>query len=107
MSDTRETRIVYDAIDELNEQYAEENQLAKTLDTALLGDAGRLDSVGFVNLIALVEEKCQDEFGVCISLTNDLETEGDNALKTVGSFIDYVCRVVEKKVSDGKATGRI
>jgi len=102
MSDTKErvTRIVYHVLDELNEQYAEENQLAKTLETPLLDDAGRLDSVGVVNLIALVEEEIGEEFGVRISVTDDLESEGDNALKTAGSFIDYVCRVVERKVSD-------
>jgi len=102
MSDTKEriTRIVYHVIDELNEQYAEENQLEKTLETPLLDDAGRLDSVGMVNLIALVEEESGEEFGVHISLTDGLEAEGDSALKAVGSFIDYVCRVVERKVSN-------
>ena len=109
MSDTMEriTSVVYDAIDELNEQFAEENRLEKAPETALLGNAGQLDSVGFVNLIVLVEEKCQDEFGVPISLTDDLGTEDDNALKTVGSFIDYLCRVVEEEVSNFKATGQI
>ena len=102
MSDTkgRITRIVYHVIDQLNEQYAEENQVAKTLETPLLDDAGCLDSVGVVNLMALVEEESEDEFGVRIPLTEDLETEGDNVLKTIGSFIEYVCRVVERKVSN-------
>ena len=104
---TRITSVVYDAIDELNEQFAEENKLEKTSETALLGNAGRLDSVGFVNLIVLVEEKCQDEFGVPISLTDDLGTDDDNALKTVGSFIDYLCHVVKEEVSNFKATGQI
>ncbi len=101
MMDTMEkvTSIVYAAIDELNEQLAEENRLAKAPETALLGSAGRLDSIGFVNLIVLVEEKCQDEFGVCISLPDTLETGEDNPLQTVGSFIDYMCRVVEEEVS--------
>src|SRR5215468_8886935 len=109
MSDTieRMTRVVYEAIDELNEQFAEENWLEKAPETPLIGHAGRLDSAGFVNLIVLVEEKCQDEFGVSISLTDDFGTEDDNILKTVGSFIDYLCRVVEKEVSNGKATGQI
>ncbi len=109
MSDMMEriTSLVYDAIDELNEQFAEENRLEKTPETALLGNTGRLDSVGFVNLIVLVEEKCQGEFGVPILLTDDLGTEDDNALKTVGSFINYLYRVVEEEVSDVKATEQI
>jgi acyl carrier protein len=66
-----------------------------------------LDYDVFINLIVLVEKKYQDEFGVSISLTDDLWTEEDNALKTVGSFIDYLCRVVKEEVSNGKATGQI
>jgi len=101
MTETTErvTSIVYAAIDELNEQLAEENRVAKALETALLGSAGRLDSIGFVNLIVLVEEKCQDEFGVCISFLDTLATREDNPLRTVGSFIDYMCGVVEEEVS--------
>src|SRR5947209_8388070 len=101
MTDTTErvTSVVYGAIDELNEQFAEENRLEKAPETTLFGSAGRLDSVGFVNLIVLVEEKCQDEFGVSISLTDDLGTEDDNSLKTVGSFIDHLCRLVEEEIS--------
>jgi hypothetical protein len=41
----RITSVVYDAIDELNEQFAEENRLEKAPATVLLGNAGRLDSV--------------------------------------------------------------
>jgi len=98
MIDTTErvASIVYAAIDELNEQLAETNRLEKTLGTTLLDSAGRLDSIGFVNLIVLVEEKCQDEFGVCISLPDILATGGDKRLQTVGSFIDYICGVVEE-----------
>ena|SRR5215813_3212325 len=109
MTDTmkRVKSIVYEAIDELNEQLAEENRLEKAPEIALLGHAGLLDSVGFVNLIVLVEEKCQNEFGAPILLTDDLGTEDDNSLKTVGSFIDYICRVVEEELPSLKATGQI
>src|SRR5262249_13161865 len=109
MTDTmkRVMSIVYDVIDELNEQFAEENRLEKAPQSALLSNAGLLDSVAFVNLLVLVEEKCQNEFGAPILLTDDLGTEDDNSLKTVGSFIDYICRVVEKELPTLKATGQI
>lgn len=88
--------VVFDAIDELNEQLAKENRLHKATESALLGCSGKLDSLGFVNLIVLVEEKCQDVFGVALSLTDGLEREAVDPLATVGSFIDYVCRMVEE-----------
>ena len=95
----RVTSIIYAAIDELNEQLAEENRLARSPETPLLGSAGGLDSISFVNLVVLMEEKCQDEFGVWISLPDTLTTTDGNPLQTVGSFIDYMGWLVEKEVS--------
>jgi acyl carrier protein len=95
----RVTSIIYAAIDELNEQLAEENRLARSPETPLFGSAGSLDSIGFINLIVLVEEKCQDEFRVCMSLPDTLATTEGNPLQTVGSFIDYMSWLVEKEVS--------
>ena len=40
---------VMDAIDELNEQLPKEERLEKSVDTALFGDGGSLDSLGLVS----------------------------------------------------------
>ena len=94
------TKIVYKAIDELNEQLAEQNRLEKALETPILGSTGRLDSVGFVNLIVLVEDKCQEEFGLPISLTEDVGGVDDSAFKNIGNFINYLCRMVEEQAAN-------
>jgi len=91
--------VVHSAIDELNQQFAEENRLEKTPEAILLGDAGRLDSLGFVNLIALVEERCEESFGVPISITDSLGTWDADRLMTVGDLVDYVCHVVKQEMA--------
>ena len=91
--------VVHSAIDELNEQFAEENRLEKTPEAILLGDAGRLDSLGFVNLIALVEERCEEAFGVSISITDSLGNWDADRLMTVGDLVDYVCHVVKQEMA--------
>jgi|SRR5215470_4131649 len=100
MKNTRERirSLVYAAIDELNEQYADEDRLEKTPETILLGNAGQLDSVGFVNLMVLVEERCQDAFGLSISISDSLGTWDANPLTTVGEFVDYLCHVVKEEM---------
>src|SRR5215470_7607692 len=88
--------VVYGAIEELNEQFADENRLEKLPGTILLGDAGRLDSLGFVNLIALVEERCEEAFGLSISITESLGNGDSNPLTTVGDLVNYVCNMVKE-----------
>jgi acyl carrier protein len=83
-------RIVYAAIDALNEQLTHQ-KLPKAPGTILLGKDGLLDSVGFVNLVVLLEEKCQEHRGVSVSLTDALSAE-DHQFKSVESLVDYLDR---------------
>jgi len=82
------TDVVYTAIDSLNEQLSGERKIQKDPTTLLLGNEGNLDSIGFVNFVVLVEEKCQQECGVSVSLMETPEEE--NPFETVGSLIEYL-----------------
>jgi acyl carrier protein len=93
----RVEQAVYAAIDELNEQLEEENQIPKSPQTVLLGRAGKLDSIAFINLIVLLEEKCEEECGVLVSLSNSNPNGGANPFETINSLIDYLERVVTLK----------
>ena len=82
------TYIVYTAIDSLNEQLSDERKIQKDPTTVLLGNEGKLDSIGFVNFVVLLEEKCQQECGISVSLT---ETPAEkNPFESVGSLIEYL-----------------
>lgn len=55
----RITDLIYHAIEEANRATPPEQALEKSPDTILVGESGRLDSLGFVNLIAILEENIQ------------------------------------------------
>ena len=47
---------IYVAIDEVNEQLPEDQNLEKSLETVLLGSSGKLESVNLVNFLVVTEE---------------------------------------------------
>lgn len=93
------SKAVDEAIDVLNEQLEGGQKLEKKPETLLLGKGGKLDSIGFVNFIVLLEEHCQSECGVTISLTDAMETTtDDNPFQTVRSLTDYLYQLVRDAV---------
>jgi acyl carrier protein len=88
--------VVYSAIDALNEQLSPDRRLDKKPDTILLGSGGKVDSVGFINLIVLLEEKCQDKFGVPVCLTGEEVAMDDTSpFQNVGTLVEHICKLVE------------
>ena len=79
--------IIYKSLEEVNEQLPSDAQLRKSLDTTLVGRAGGLDSLGFVNFVALVEEKCANKYGISFTLV-DRSSQENGALENVGKFAD-------------------
>jgi acyl carrier protein len=89
--------IIYAAIDDLNEQLPSGRKLEKTPETVLLGAGGTIDSVSFINLIVLLEEKCQENFGVAVSLTE--ETPADDTFRSVATLESHIRRLVGEQGS--------
>ena len=90
--------IIYQSLEEVNEQLPNEAQIQKSLDATLIGRAGGLDSLGFVNFVALVEEKCAHKYGIALSLT-DTSSQEDGALEDVGKFADSLFQRLNKTSS--------
>jgi acyl carrier protein len=63
--------VIYSAVDDLNEILDPEERLSKSPDEVLIGKDARLDSLGLVNLIVLVEERIQQRFNVSITLVDE------------------------------------
>lgn len=89
--------LLYECIEELNEQFPEEQRLAKSPQTELFGATG-LDSLGFVNFIALAEEKCEDRFNVALMLSDAAHADGEAAFGTLDELADVIMRAVSRKV---------
>jgi D-alanine--poly(phosphoribitol) ligase subunit 2 len=83
--------IVFEAIDELNQEIPQEKQLEKTADTPLLSKSGKIDSLGLVRLIVAIEQKIEEIFGDAIMLADEKAfAQKDSPFKTVGTLINYI-----------------
>ena len=92
-------RIVDQAIDRLNELLDPENALVKSPDTILLGPGGKLDSMGFVNLVAALEEELKSGLGLGLSMMDELYADehwSERGL-TVGSLVNLLGRLTAEK----------
>ncbi len=87
--------IIYECLGEVNEQLPKDQQIQNSPEASLVGGAGGLDSLGFVNFIALVEEKCAYKYGIDLSLM-DTSLHEDGALENVGRFADSLFHQLKK-----------
>ena len=92
----RITQAVYKAIDEVNKMLPAKLRLDKTLDTVILGEKGKLDSLGFVNLIVATEMKIEEDTGVAISLIREETISSDHSpfetVKTLSGYINFIIK---------------
>jgi acyl carrier protein len=82
---------IHSAVDDLNEILDADERLGKSPDEALIGKDAKLDSLGLVNLIVLVEEKIQQKFGVGITLVDERAmSQSKSPFRTLGSLAEFV-----------------
>ena len=91
---------VFRAVDEVNRLLPPESRLDKSHNTQILGKDGKLDSLGFVNLIVAVEENIMEEFGAVISLADEKARSQDKSpFQTFQTLIDYISVLLDEKVT--------
>ena len=94
-------KLIFDVIDEVNEQFPKGRQLKKSVDTVLFGNSGELDSLGLVNFIIATEQKIEEELDVTISLTDERAMSQKNSpFKTVGTLADYITLLLEEEKNE-------
>jgi hypothetical protein len=64
-------KALLEAVDAVNAQLPRARRLARSPETALLGDTSTLDSLGLVSLIVAAEEKVEEAFGVSLTLVDE------------------------------------
>ena len=93
------------ALEELNQQLPPEAQLEVSPDAILLGPDGRLDSLGLVNLILLIEERIASEFGAVIMLTDENTLSRPEAVfRDVQTLARHILALTEHGASDARAS---
>jgi len=92
--------IIYDSIDEVNQQLDAEEQLDKAIDTILFGGNGKLDSLGLINLVITVEQNIEDEFDVSITLADERAMSQENIpFKDVGTLAEYIGILLDENLN--------
>jgi acyl carrier protein len=83
--------VVFSSIDELNEMLGSNHRLEKSLQSRILGQPNGLDSLGFINLVTLIEEKYFERFGsrIVLTQTSDKRLEGQ-AFESIGSLVEFI-----------------
>jgi len=96
LSHERILEAVYCAIDEVNQQLAEERRIDKSANTVLFGESGNLDSLELISLIVTVEQEVEKEFHVIINLTDheDAIFEKNSPLHTIAALVRYISKLL-------------
>ena len=81
---------LFDLVDELNPQFPEGRRLEKSLDTALLGKASKLDSLGLLMMINATETCIHKHYGVEIELPFEATVQRNSPFQTIGTLVDYI-----------------
>ena len=85
------TRVLYPAIDEMNEALDEGKQLLKIPEAVLFGDGAILDSIGLVNFIVTTERIAEESTGKMISLTSEKAfSRRQSPFRTIASLAEFI-----------------
>jgi len=84
--------VLFDVVDLVNKQLKKKDWLEKSIDTALIAENSKLDSVGVLTFVTTTEEKVEEVFNIQISLTENEEYMfSDNGplqtIETLAAFI--------------------
>lgn len=84
-------QIIFEAIDEINKELKPGSKLIKNVETALVGESSKLDSLGVVSFITAVEQKMQDKLNLPINLVGERVLFQDNSpFESVNSLAEYI-----------------
>lgn len=90
-------QVVLESIDELNAQLPKEDKFKKSIDTALFGNGGSIDSLGLISLVTTLEQKIEDNFGISTTLLEDIAAlENDNPFRSIKALTNYLTSILEK-----------
>ena len=85
------TQIIFNAIDEINEQRSDDKKLEKSLDIAIYGQSGALDSLSLVNFIVSIEDKLIETFDVTLTLADEKAMSQKNSpFSTISNLVEYI-----------------
>ncbi len=97
------TQLIFDAIGQVNETLKPPQALERSGDTVLIGESGTLDSMGFVNLIAAVEQNLERTFNEEIDLIDVVMTV-EQSQWTVATLAKRIAELIDQRRAQVAAT---
>jgi hypothetical protein len=89
-------KIIYEAVDELNDQLPTESRIEKVADMPIMGMEGGLDSMALISLIVAVDQKAEEQFGKVTNLASALMTDSESdPPNTLGALADLLSKLLE------------
>ena len=102
MSNKKIENLIFNAIKEINEQLPQEQQLGQSTKTVLFGKDGRLDSLGLVNILVIIEQNIEDEFDVIITIADERAmSQKHSPFRTIGTLADYIDMLLKENQIPG------
>jgi D-alanine--poly(phosphoribitol) ligase subunit 2 len=87
-------RLVFEAIDQVNQQLPAAKRLAKKPDTVIVGPGGPLDSLGIVTFVIALEETLGDDLSRSVQrLDESALSDAEGPFHTVDSLVQYLLTV--------------
>jgi len=101
--DPRVLEAIYAAVATVNEHRAPGDALVPALTTVLFGEAGRLDSLELVELVAEAEAQLEDRFGLSIVLASERAlSQRRSPFRTIGALAAFATTLVGEQPAPGR-----
>lgn len=89
--------VIFESIDELNQDLNSDEQIEKDLGSIIFGQQSSLDSMGLVNLITIIEQKIEDETGEFIAIADERAMSMESSpFKTVETLKNYIEELINE-----------
>ena len=83
--------LIITSVKEINEQLPQEQQLGQSTKTVLFGKDGKLDSLGLVTLLVIIEQNIEDELDVSITIADERAmSQKRSPFRTIDTLANYV-----------------
>lgn len=90
-------QILFDVIEEINEQLPPHQKIKADRSTQLFGKDGVLDSLTFVKLIVAAEQEVQDKLNIAVTIADERAMSQKNSpFKSVESLARYIVLLVQE-----------
>ena len=90
--------LVFRAMQEYNEGLPAEHRATPALETPLFGKGAKLDSLGLVNLIVVIEDVIAADHEPITLVDEKAMSQKNSPFRTVETLVDYITQLMKENV---------